>query len=421
MLSYRHEKSMRISAELLGLVIVATPLENFIRLFCSLEIVSVLDASIILIILTFLTMQSIKKSTSIFVSVDYIRAVVVSVGFVVLCLVSRVLTPDIVRCVNNPEFTFLLKCFPMLILGQKISDYKLVLYAFKKYILFFGIYAVVGLMLAQKTVYGGSAMECAYDILVGGMFAFSLYITDRKSKYLLVSGVIFIVLFLLGSRGAFITFLVFILGVILLTERKNRKFTILCICAVGILGCSVLMFWDYIIKKLALSYSDIRIVERLISGELFKETGRSRLSEYGIYILKQNPLVVRGLFADRVMMIEKFGGTRLLGFWVDSDAGSSLYAHNFFVEVLVQFGMVLGLILLCYFVYLLCRVCKVILQTNDKMFMMWLTFLVCRGFIPLLVSSSYTLNPWFWLLIGAMISIKNTLRRNVFESDIAEI
>ena len=94
----------------------------------------------------------------------------------------------------------------------------------------------------------------------------------------------------------------------------------------------------------------------------------------------KHPLVGLGLAGDRLLV----GG----------------YVHNFFIEVLAHFGVVMGSILLVWFMVRLIMSVKNNTKHIHKyeMIIIW----IALGLAPLMVSSSYLININFWILLGLM-------------------
>lgn len=73
------------------------------------------------------------------------------------------------------------------------------------------------------------------------------------------------------------------------------------------------------------------------------------------------------------------------------------YAHNIFLEVWLDFGIILGTLVL---LFLIVFITKTFLRSNDKkLFLLFFSL----GFMPLLVSGSYLISIMFSILIGFLI------------------
>ena len=116
-------------------------------------------------------------------------------------------------------------------------------------------------------------------------------------------------------------------------------------------------------------------------------SGRDVLYQIIIKNIAENPILGIGLAGDR----------KLLG----------TYSHNFLIEILSGFGVVIGgtiivlIILISYWNF------KSSDEIYSNLFLIWFSV----GFLPLLVSGSYLTDFSFWIFLGIAIrGIKNKKR-----------
>lgn len=105
----------------------------------------------------------------------------------------------------------------------------------------------------------------------------------------------------------------------------------------------------------------------------------------------KSPIVGLGLAGDRLLI----GG----------------YVHNFFVEVLSHFGVVVGLIVLIMFSFGSLLALLRAKQLNYELLIIWFSM----GFMPLMVSSSYLISLNFWVFLGLLVGLpRNSSLEEVF-------
>lgn len=390
----------------LCLAVIAPSIENMALLFSPLDSTSIawLDALIMLLVWGYIILKSVK--VGLVITNQLARTLAMLFGFVLLWNISKGITPGIVEVVDHPTVSFFLKSAPMFYFGLTMRSYKSILYGLRPYVWFCFLYGIIAFSMNSSAAYGGIAMSVAYDILGGGMLAFALYICDKKKRYLAVAMMIMVLLLLLGSRGALIIMIIFTAVAMFLSARKNSsRFAVFALVSF-LFAALVLLFLEPILSFLVRIFPDSRVINLLISGNIFKGSGRSELTEYCIKVISQAPLKIRGLFADRSVLINYFGGTSLMGFWIEPDAGSALYAHNIFLELIMQFGIILGGGLCVYILLQNAKVLRLSIGTDCIYTSLLSLFIFCRGMLQLLVSSSYVLNSWFWLFIGFALSLK---------------
>lgn len=391
----------------LCLAIIGPALENFMGIIFPSAVASLAYVDVLLAIPVWLYIifNSVNKNLSI--TMPFAYTVLLMLGFSVMWFLSKLITPDVVYVVDHPTVSFFLKCAPLFYFGLTMKDYKTVLHGLQPYIWFSLIYGMVAFGTIRTANYGGDAMSVSYDILGGGMLAFALYSCEKKKLYLSITVAIMLLLLLLGSRGALAIMLIYVLVAALIVVRKKTRFVVFAL-AVLFVTAFMLLLLEPMLDFVTRMFPDSRVVQLLASGELLRGSGRNELTAYGLNVLAKSPFEIRGIFADRVVLIDYFGGTSLMGFWVESDAGSTLYAHNIFLELVMQFGVILGGALCIYILVQNVKGLRFAMQTTDLYTSLLVIFFICRGTIQLLVSSSYTLNPWFWLFLGVAVSLKRS-------------
>ena len=89
------------------------------------------------------------------------------------------------------------------------------------------------------------------------------------------------------------------------------------------------------------------------------------------------------------------GGDRVFTGW---------YAHNIFLELIVQFGIFIGGFLCVFLVYIV--ISSLRKARAEMQILSILLLFICTGLIKLLISGSYLIEPYFFLLLGFAISIR---------------
>lgn len=151
---------------------------------------------------------------------------------------------------------------------------------------------------------------------------------------------------------------------------KKKLFFILLFVLIG----------SFIVFPILLNYlSDVGISSRtlflLLDGSLDSDSGRGYIYSLIWEKVLERPLLGYGFFADRVFL--------------------GLYCHNIFVEIFLNWGIFIPLILFIVLVYLGFFLYKKI--SKDEKILLILLF--SSSVIPLLLSSSYLIDfrlPIFW-------------------------
>lgn len=119
----------------------------------------------------------------------------------------------------------------------------------------------------------------------------------------------------------------------------------------------------------------------------FYLSGRENIYENVISAILESPLIGLGIAGDR----------RVLG-------GS--YAHNLFIELVANFGILIGLLISLIVVFIILRGLLSKSKAKYNMLIMWIS----PGFVHLMVSGSYFIDMKFWILIG--LSMNKMIFRN---------
>ena len=135
----------------------------------------------------------------------------------------------------------------------------------------------------------------------------------------------FIVIIAVGSRGPAIVFSLCILYDFFV---NNRKYLLILILSLSFLfSISNYLFLE--IEKIGIKS---RTLFLLLEGKISSDSGRKDIYNVIINKIYESPLIGSGLYADRTIL----GGT------------SGAYSHNLFLEVYLNFGIIIGSILLLY-------------------------------------------------------------------------
>lgn len=131
---------------------------------------------------------------------------------------------------------------------------------------------------------------------------------------------------------------------------------------------------------------EFRTIAELANGNFFDTSTRDLIYEKSVQIIEMNGPKISGLFSDRFYI-------RQYKQWI-------AYPHNLILEVLIDFGTVLGSLILGLIIF---RVVFTILKgsSEKKLLCIMISSLVlCR----LMVSSSFMIEGFFYIFIGVIFS-----------------
>lgn len=184
-----------------------------------------------------------------------------------------------------------------------------------------------------------------------------------------------------GGRGAFITIIVGFLFVI--TRIKNRiSFKKIIIVFLGLLLLVFLVI--FVLSRLSSDYLELlnhnynRITALVADGSIdtSASSGRDEIWKRARMLILDKPLLGYGLFSYLAV---------------------SNWPHNIFLEVLLQGGMFLFIILIIILLLSFSKYHRMLKYNQDQI---WLVPLMIYAFTELLFSGSYIFQPYFWFSIS---------------------
>lgn len=245
-------------------------------------------------------------------------------------------------------------------------------------------------------------MSFSYDLLLPSIVFLFGYFTKKKLLYLLGGLLGCFIMFFCGARGPMLCLaLSIMLYVVFMTEKNSTKVLVVVSIVIALILLTVL--WEPIFEILYKVSDSIginsRILEKIADGTLADDSGRSTVHSL---LLPELNVLGHGLYGDRVLA----GGR---------------YSHSIFVELLVEYGLLIGPILILLMILLLIN--GFITKDREKRLLFICFF--ATGFVKLLMSSSYlSLEPVFYALLGICLSClskddvkpKDTAHRNPLTS-----
>ena len=218
-----------------------------------------------------------------------------------------------------------------------------------------------------------------------------------KGKWFYIINLLFstILILLGGSRGPILAMaLVLVFSFFYsLTKRKNISTIILfvllmCTC------CFFLLFYIEVNRGETVGVdSSIRIVNMISEGNMIQLSGRDKYIEISLKGIQENKLYGLGVFHDRIYIYNLFHRSYTL-----NSLGS--YSHNIFLEIILQFGIPIGAIVIIVLMFLIIQgYIRSVQREEVEVYLL----LVGIGLFPLLVSKSYVQSWEFYLLLGYLL------------------
>ena len=282
-------------------------------------------------------------------------------------------------------FPFFFICLPAFIYAASIRSLSILKEQMRKtsfVILMLGILLGI-LILIGKANIGTYSMSLSYYMLMPAIVFTDELISKFSIKVLMHTMLSILIILAFGARGPLFCilgflFLRFLRNVFKITYRKAILYFGICV-AIPLLFFNrniILSVIDNLLMSVGIQSRSIQ----LLSQDEIALSGREFIYDTILNQIRDNPIHGIGIAGDR----------RIIGG----------YAHNFFLEVLSQFGLILGGILAITVLSLIIRA----LIVKNKNYVDMISIWVALGFIHLMVSSSYLIDIKFWILVGLLIN-----------------
>ncbi|WP_442263533.1 O-antigen ligase family protein [Tissierella sp.] len=227
---------------------------------------------------------------------------------------------------------------------------------------------------------GSYSMSLSYYMLLPATVYINELFNKISLKNVFAAGVSLFVIVTLGSRGPILCLGVFImLKLVKYLKRLTYNKMPLYLSLFAMVGTGLIFFKE--ILTFAFNFL-MSIGIRSRSLLLFAEggiylSGRDNLYSDVFEQILNNPIFGLGLMGDRFIL-----GNR--------------YVHNIFMEILINFGMLIGLLFIVIITYLIIKSLFIKNAKKYNVIIIWLSL----GFIHLMVSSTYLTDFKFWIFLG---------------------
>lgn len=289
---------------------------------------------------------------------------------------------------------FVSRLWPAYYIGRYTEDWAGVSHRVRKFILFALLYAMIAF---TSTVFDIAGLNSTYATIASNLFfvvwiAFYDSFKSHKIIPIIICLVCFLPVLFLGTRaGMFGALLALVLYFGRVINRSNAQkkalyYMLLFIGAITIITTFGLMS-HYLLDILPNS----RTLNALLSGNIFDDSNRSEGFYSKMYAsFEQNPLKMHGLIGNQIY---------LAGDNASADVIMSSFAHNVYLELCMNFGVIIGIFMGLYFTIVLIRAyLKSKWRKEDVEFV----FLGVLGmtFVGMLVSYSWLFQYEVWMLFG---------------------
>ena len=249
------------------------------------------------------------------------------------------------------------------------------------------------------------SQDVGYQSSIPFVIFLSDYLIKRKIGDLIGAVLAFFAVLMGGARGPLLCIAIAFFMLWICFGKFDGKSSVVSFVVLVVFSILALVFYQDVLLMLISLFEKFgvstRILMGLVENSIADDSSRSTLRNFALDYAKQHILLGTGVINDRKLIYDNITIT-------SNKTVYGYYCHNFFFENLMQFGLVPGVI-----------ICAIWLKTifspmrrfNPNTLIIVATVMVAAGFLPLLVSYSYTTYQYFFLLIGFAFSYKNILMR----------
>ncbi len=287
---------------------------------------------------------------------------------------------------SNPMYILFLYSLPGLIFARQLEDYD----CFKRVMKVFSYITVIMSVIVFFFAKGSAAsqyMTFSYNMLTQLFFLLVYKPSKYKSLHYVVLSLGLFVFVFGGARGAMLSLLATSLVLYFVNYKPNTKnvtISILILLAGVIFAIfkeEILLFISNILESFSI---DSRTLRYLAAGELLDDSTRTPLYETS---LANIGVLGKGIMGDRIIL--------------------NSYPHNILLELLVQYGWIVGTVL----IFLIVGCISASLMRKEKPEFIFIIILLPCGFLKLMLTGSYLhQEPAFYILLGFCLNA--VLRRN---------
>lgn len=314
-------------------------------------------------------------------------------SFFLIYIINITFFPANNKFINESIFSILTSCLPYFLLALNISDFEDLFYRMRLYSPYYIILAWFLIVLTYLVVFNNTElnyMQVAYAVILPISIIGILLLYEKKTWLVVLYVMSLVGLLFIGCRGAFLAIIAsfFISNFLVDNKKRGGGYYVLIILII-----LFLLYYQNIILLLGGILSSLGFNSRILlmfqTGGLFESASREELRGVLFSQMVADGYPMYGLFGDR--------------FITQSKGYEAIYAHNIIVEFLVDFGLLVGGILLLCLLFLIIKVIKSSHGKVRSIITMFVTLCVTK----LLFSNSYLIDPLFYCMLGLLFSYRN--------------
>lgn len=290
-------------------------------------------------------------------------------------------------------------CIPLFLLGISVRNPEDLYAKLRKSSVFILFCIVFTIFISQTNQLArfSYSQDTGYEALLPFMvFLAGVIINHNKWDWIGVAISATIIL-MSGARGPFFCAAVGVIIFILVGNRYSMRKTISMLFVMVAAAAVIYIFYVSILEALIQTFGrwnvSTRILYGLLNSNIIEDNTRSSLRQYAWEYIQSHVFWGSGLVNDRRLIYDNFAASVATAY--------GTYVHNFFLETMMQLGMIPGV---CVSGLYVAWIIRSLIRTNEKYMTKILVTFVITGFVPLMVSRSYVSFSNFYLLTGMLFA-----------------
>lgn len=327
--------------------------------------------------------------------------------FLTIAIISFIISPEIQLLLVETTLVFFTRCLCGFYIGYHMFNSEEILTVMQKFSLIAVIYAVLIFMFNHKIDMFNSYMMISNNLLLPFLAVLFGVVIQKKFQYILTVVILISTIVLYGARSPLLS-IIFVCTILFFIYYKIMNIYKKIIFLIISSGSTILLFltFDIIIAKLLQLFPGSRSVILLSQGKLLSFEGRDIIYINAIKILIKEPFKIRGILSDRFIVSS----------FLNVEASSGTYVHNILIELCLQYGLILGIIVISYILLLTLNVFIILTKSNKVENKILFSIFTGVTATSLMVSGSYITEYLFWIFLGYILLIRGFKRRSIYAS-----
>ena len=307
------------------------------------------------------------------------------VALIFIYVVTSFIQPENLQYFEPLKLTFILAVQVYIVMRSRLfslEEFKRVLHVLCRVLFLLSVYIFVS---QQSTLFFQERymdFSNATGIVCGILFYYG--ISEKKKLDLVFASILYVILLVAGGRGSFLTLSLLIIVLVWMNTKSKWLFVVgaLVIIMFFVMGTGI---FETILTEISSGLGfESRTISRIFSARFFARSDRQQIYDFLWGKIKDDMFLGGGLCADRYYLYA--GGLSKNGY----------YAHNFFIEMIVDFGFI-GIMIS---VALLVQFVRFFISSIEKRTKSLALVFIFVSFVQLMLSRSWLTEANFFLMLA---------------------